>query len=260
MSDFMTTLSYWRGRFAIQSELESRGFMIPRHFQELVASECSPDSRCRLDVFWDEVAREYICNRGHADSARRLFSEDPSYRSKYLDELDALRTPSPLFKVTPLHPCLKEYSEKLYTDRDFGKKVIDKIEDNKRPEISKHGGPFGFPWTGSKAEVGLIFADLMTRKGFRKSKKSFVKKSSSGLFFGGFADTGGRSRCTAVPFHFFIAKDQDMVEMFELSFDRVIPGFWYYYRFDGMESAALGFRAHVEMIDIMSESFSLEPS
>jgi hypothetical protein len=50
-----------------------------------------------------------------------------------------------------------------------------------------------------------------------------------------------------------------MVEIFELSFDRVTPGFWHYYRFSSIESAALGFRAHVEMIDIMSESFSLEP-
>jgi len=47
--------------------------------------------------------------------------------------------------------------------------------------------------------------------------------------------------------------------MFELSFDRVTRGFWYYYRFDSIESAALGFRAHVEMIDIMSESFPSEP-
>jgi hypothetical protein len=255
----MTTLSCWRGRFAVQSELESRGFMIPRRFQELVASECSPDARHRLGLFWDEVAREYICSGGRADSARRLFYQIPSYRSKYLDALDSLRTPSPLFKVTPLHPCLEEYSEKLYSDRDFSKKVIDKIEDNKRPEIAEHGGSFGLPWTGSKAEVGPIFADLMRKKGFEKQKKSFVKKSSSGLFFGGFADTGGRPRCIAVPFHFFIAEDQDMVKMFELSFDRVTPGFWYYYRFGSIESAALGFRAHVEMIDIMSESFSLKP-
>jgi hypothetical protein len=185
--------------------------MIPRRFQELVASECSPDDRRGLDLFWDEVAREYICSGGRTDSARRLFSEIPSYRSKYLDELASLRTDSPLFKVTPLHPCVEGYSEKLYSDRDFGQKVIGKIEDNKRPEIAKHGGPFGSSWTGSKAEIGLIFADLMSRKGFKKLKKSFVKKSSSGLFFGGFADTGGRPRCIAVPFHFFIAEDRDMV-------------------------------------------------
>jgi hypothetical protein len=206
MSDFMTMLSRWRGRFAVQSELESRGFMIPRRFQELVASECSADARNKLGLFWDEVAREYICSGGRADSARRLFSEIASYRSKYLDELDSLRTTSPLFKVTPLHPCLKEYRAKLYSDRDFGKKVINKIEHNKRPEIATHGGPFGLPWTGSKAEVGPIFADLMSKKGFKKLKKSFVKKSSSGLFFGGFADTGGSPYCIAVPFHFFSRK------------------------------------------------------
>jgi hypothetical protein len=103
------------------------------------------------------------------------------------------------------------------------------------------------------------FCRFDEKKGVRETKKSFVKKSSSGLFFGGFADTGGRPRCIAVPFHFFIAEDQDMVKMFELSFDRVTPGFWYYYRFGSIESAALGFRAHVEMIDIMSESFSLKP-
>jgi hypothetical protein len=91
----MTMLSRWRGRFAVQSELESRGFMIPRRFQELVASECSAHARNKLGLFWDEVAREYICSGGRADSARRLFSEIASYRSKYLDEHDSLRTTSP---------------------------------------------------------------------------------------------------------------------------------------------------------------------
>jgi hypothetical protein len=181
----MTTLSCWRGRFAVQSELESRGFMIPRRFQELVASECSPDARHRLGLFWDEVAREYICSGGRADSARRLFYQIPSYRSKYLDALDSLRTPSPLFKVTPLHPCLEEYSEKLYSDREFSKKVIDKIEDNKRPEIAEHGGSFGLPWTGSKAEVGPIFADLMRKKGFEKQKNLSLRSRHLASFLEG---------------------------------------------------------------------------
>jgi hypothetical protein len=233
--------------------------MIPRHYQELVASECSPDARHNLNLFWDEMAHEYICSAGSVDSAKRLFSVE-SYRSKYLDELFSARRPSTQFKVEPLHPCLSEYSKKLYTQRDFGPAVIGRLEEKKRPEMAKYGGSFASSWTGLKAEAGPIFAELMSEKGFKKLKKSFVKKSLSGLVFGGFSDSGGRAYCIAVPFHFFIAEDLDMGEMFEVSFERVAPGFWYYYRFDSIESAALGFRAHVEMIDIMSDSFSLEPS
>lgn len=255
MSDFLELLSRWRGRSFVQRELESRGFMIPTRYQEFISAVCSSDARCGLDLYWDEVARECVCSGGQVDSLSRSFPDTRCYRSEYLDELASLRKPSSLFKLAPLHPCLNEVAIKRRSDLALDPKMIATVDAEKLPEIRRHGLRSD-QWTGEKKDAGRIFAELMQAKGFKKRKGSFVKVSSSGLIFGGVADLGGRPYCFTVPFHFFVAADLDIIESFGLGFEPITPGFWFYSRFDNKESALLGFRPYVEMIDIMSESFS----
>jgi hypothetical protein len=255
MSDLLELLSRWWGRSFVQRELESRGFMIPTRYQEFISATCSPDARPGLDLYWDEVARECVCSGGQVNSVARSFPDTRCYRSQYLDELASAPKPSSLFQPAPLHPCLSEYGIKRRTDPEFDSRLIRKLEAEKQPEINQYGlRPE--QWTGEKKDVGRIFAELMQAKGFKKRKKSFVKVSSSGLVFGGVADLGGRPYCITVPFYFFVAADLEFIESFGFGFWTIIPGFWFYYRFDSRESALLGFRAHVDVIDIMSESFS----
>jgi hypothetical protein len=230
---------------------------IPAQYQKLVAAECTADTTRDLDLYWDEETREYVCSRGQANSLTREIPDPRYYRSKYLDELALVRKPSSVFKVneaTPLHPCLKEFAIKRRFNPDLDPGMIRKLATAKQSEIYQLGITAD-QWSGEKRDVGSIFAALMKGKGFRRWKRSFVKEATSGLIFGGFADLGGRPFCINVPFHFFIAEDSDMIEIFELSFWPVVPGFWFYYGFDRIESGLLGFRAHVEMIDIMSQSF-----
>jgi hypothetical protein len=261
--EFLELLSRWKGRSHVQSQLETRGFMIPRQYQALVEAQCAADARGGLDLYWDEHAREYVCSAGRANSFTREFFGVSSYRSQYLDKLALSRKESPLFATPPLHPCLLEFATKCRADASFEPRTIEEIEAHKLPEMHALGSRFS--WTGQKKEARSIFSDLMREKGFAKLRNhrrdrmpgSFVKDSTCGLIFGGVVDVGGRPFCVAVPFHFFIAGDLAMDNLFELSFNFIVPGFWHYYRFGNLESAVLGFQAHVEMIDIMSTSFSL---
>jgi hypothetical protein len=255
MSDFLERLSRWRGRSFVQRELESRGFLIPTRYQEFISAACSPDARHGLDLYWDEVAREYVCSGGQVNSIARSFPDTRCYRSEYLDELASVRKPSSLFELAPLHLCLNEVAIKRRSDLGFDPQMIRTVDTEKQPEIQRHGLR-SEQWTGEKKDVGRIFAELMQAKDFKKRKASFLKASPSGLVFGGVADLGGRPYCITVPFNFFVAADLDIIESFGLSFEPIAPGFWFYSRFDSRESGLLGFRAYVEMIDIMSESFS----
>jgi hypothetical protein len=254
MGDLFRLLSGWRGRSLVQEQLEARGFIIPSEYQRLVAAQCSEASRLDLQLYWDEAAREYVCSAGQADSATRSFPDVLCYRSGYLDRLAAVRGPTTILGVAALHPCLNEFATKRRTDPDLDAGMIRKLEADKRVEARQHGILVD-EWSGEKSDIAQIFARLMQAKGFRKHKKSFIKEGARGLVFGGFADTGGRPYSIVVPFHFFISADVRSLEAFEISFERVTPGFWFYYRFDSIETALLGFLAHVEMIDIIANAF-----
>jgi len=254
MRQFMELLSRWRGRSHVQRALETRGYILPKHYQELVAASCSSDARLDLDLYWDEEAREYVCSAGQANTATRTFPDFPSYRSQYLDHLATIRKPSSLFHVSPLHPCLSEFKTRERIEPGFGDSFVEALQSEKRAEIRRLGVRADL-WSGEKEDVGRVFEGLMEAKGFSRWKRFFRKQSDSGLVFSGFADLGGRPFCIAVPFHFFIASGSDVLETFEFSPLCVIPGFWFYYGFDAVDAGVLGFQAYVEIIDIMSQSF-----
>jgi hypothetical protein len=254
MKQFVKLLSRWRGRAHVQRALEARGYMLPRHFQESIAASCSSEARLDLDRYWDEEAREYICSAGQANTATRTFPDFPSYRSQYLDHLASIRKPSPLFPVSPLHPCLNEFKTRERMDPAFGESFVEALQSEKRAEIDRLGMRTDL-WGGEKEDVGRVFESLMSAKGFSRWKRFFRKQSNSGLVFSGFADLGGRPFCISVPFHFFIANGSDLLEIFEFSPMSVIPGFWFYHGFNSVDGGVLGFQAYIEMIDIMSESF-----
>jgi hypothetical protein len=254
MRQFVELLSPWRGRSHVQRELEARGYLLPRRYQESVAASCSSEARLDLDKYWDEDAREYICAAGQVDTATRTFPDFPSYRSQYLDQLASIRKPSLLFPVNPLHPCLREFKVRERTEPGFAASCIEALQAEKRAEIRRLGIKADL-WSGEKGDVGRVFESLMSAKGFSKWKRFFRKQSNSGLVFSGFADLRGRPFCIAVPFHFFVGYSSEEPETFEFSPVRAIPGFWFYYGFNTVDAGVLGFQAYTEIIDVMSESF-----
>src|SRR6266436_2812158 len=139
MSEFLALLSHWRGRSFVQRELESRGFVVPTRYQQLVATYCSPDSRRDLDHYWDEAAREYICSAGQVNSTTRAFPDVPCYRSKYLDDLASTKNPSPVPKVRRLHPCLDEFEIRRRSNPEVDLRMIEGLQAQKRSEIRRHG-------------------------------------------------------------------------------------------------------------------------
>jgi len=254
MRKFIELLSRWRGRSHVQRELEARGYLLPRRYQEAVAASCSSEARLDLDKYWDEDAREYVCSAGQVNTATRTFPDFLSYRSQYLDQLASIRKPSSLFPVNPLHPCLVEFTVRERTEPGFGASYVEALQSEKRAEIRRLGIRADL-WSGEKKDVRRVFESLMSAKGFSKWKRFFRKQSDSGLVFSGFADLGGRPFCIAVPFHFFVGHNSDELETFEFSPVRAIPGFWFYYGFNTVNAGVLGFQAYTEIIDIMSESF-----
>lgn len=238
----------------MQRKLESRGYMIPSHYQQLVVAQCSVENQKDIDTYWNEVAREYICSAGQIDSATRSFPDVPCYRSRYLDALSSSRESSSLFKVTPLHPCYRELAVRRRTNPQLDSTIIKDLEAQKRPEIRERGIRSEM-WTGQKKDVGPIFANLMKANGFYKCNRSFIRKNSTGLVFGAFTELGGRPYCIAVPISLFISAESDMTEIFELSPEMIVPGFWFYYRFASTDAAVLGFHAYADFIDIVSDSF-----
>jgi hypothetical protein len=254
-SEFQAALSSWRGRPYILRELEYRGFGIHRHYDQVVAAGCPSGMGGDLQLYWNEMAREYICSRGRAKSWARLFPEMECYRSKYLDDLALRQSNEPPFRRA-MHPCILAFETKRPSGHLSG--VNKNLEILKVREIESHKVYADF-WDGTAQSIPVIFHNLMTKKGFKKQgKKNYIKRVDNGLLFGGHVDLGGKPYCISVPFRFFIAHRVTEVkeDVFELWLHRVEEGINSYRIFASNEAAVLGFRAYVEMFDILSQSFS----
>ena len=235
--------------------LYSRGFAVHQKYEEIVRSQCNADERDSLDVYWEEMAREFICSAGRANSIQRSFPDRGAYRSAYLDSLATDEFDNSL-GLAPIsfHPCEQKFALRKREDRQFMLNITPALEEFKRQECQQHKID-GSLWDGTKMGARLCFERLLIIRGFSKVNKSFVKKSPSGLFLTVNIDTGGKRYCLQLPIYLSISTDKNLTDFFPLSLPKIIEGVWYYSIFKSAETAVLGVGAYVEMIDILSDSF-----
>jgi hypothetical protein len=249
-------LSRWLGRAYLLKELEERGFAIHKHYEQIVMDQCPGETGRNLALYWDEMAREYICSCGLAKSWIRQFPAMECYRSNYLDELDRHRPHSPDFQRAPMHPCILAFETKRLRSA-YALEITERLEALKSNEIELHG-IWPDAWSGMNADITPIFETLMDDRGFKRQGRKYIKQDRNGLVFGGSVEFSRRPYCVQVPFRFFIthAEMRHKRDIFELNFRRIVEGFYSYEIIKSAQAGVLGFRAHVEMIDIISQSFS----
>jgi hypothetical protein len=266
-SKLIEALKRWRGRPFVMQELQRRGFHAPARYEGLVAKHCDAEAARDLGLYWDEIAREYICSRGTAQWWVREFPRESGYRSSYLDKLAAHRPVSPHFQRAHMHPCILAFETKRKLQPGFFvAEITEPLEKLKREEIAAHAIRES-DWSGIKRDVRPIFQARMAEKGFKKRGRLSVKETSSGLTFVGGADLG-RQVYSAITFNLSIVHNEAMPNddafslqfrnpaEFNLRFRNIAEGFYIYQLGRDTGSVLLGMQAHVEMIDILFQSFA----
>lgn len=87
MHPLLAILARWPGRPETKRLLQTKGYWLPDRYREIILTNCNGLGLSNLDLYWDEVALEYLCSAGRVRSDERIFSDETSYRSAYLDSL-----------------------------------------------------------------------------------------------------------------------------------------------------------------------------
>jgi hypothetical protein len=247
-------LGTWIGRQATERAFETRGFSVHRIWQHRMAEFCGPGA-AQLDRYWNEVARETMCNAGKSDPNTRKFLVNPSYRSSYLDELAARMVVEAPFRAPPLVECLFEYVKKCFRDHEF---VMDetvffegaKEGEAERLSISAQG------WGGRKRDVLRFAEEFGASLGFAARRNHFAKASPAGLAFEFKVDLAGYPNCgRGLPLQFQIHHPDDAKFIYDVNFDRLVPGFSRYAYCEMPRSYVLGIRAHIEFFNVLLDCF-----
>jgi hypothetical protein len=253
----LMVLSTWKGRPAMQADLEARGFFLPRVWQERLIDFCGPNGSTGLSHYWDESAMETVCSAGKGSPDKRKFMVRPHYHSAYLDELAArMDFAEAPFRNPPIHRCLYQHMKKSYYDRSFALNETALFESLKETEIKSHSISSA-GWQGRKKDVIPFARQFGATRHFTGKGTTFVKKAPGGLRFRCRVDLGGVPDCTAtVPLLFDIYHESDPNFRYgPISFDRIIPGFSKYAYCGSPNSYVLGILAHIELFDLLSKSF-----
>jgi hypothetical protein len=252
----LSILSTWKGRPAMQANLEARGFFVPRRWQDRMIQFCGPNVSTDLTRYWDESAMETVCSAGKGSPDKRKFMVEPRYHSVYLDELAArMDFADPYFRNAPIHRCAFEYMKKNH-DRDFAVNETAMFESMKEAEIQSHAISSA-GWGGKKKDLIPFAWQFATEMNFVSKNRHFVKKSAAGLVFEFKVDVGGIPDCTRyLPLLFDIYHESEPDFRYSpVSFDRMIPGFSRYAYCASPKSFVLGLLAHVEFFDLFYNSF-----
>jgi hypothetical protein len=244
--------SSWKGRQALQSSLEGRGFEVPGEWRQKIVDMCGEDAGT-LQRYWDEVATEAFCCAGKVNSEARKFIVEPGYRSSFLDELAAkVDFAEPPYRYPPLVRCLYEYIRRARRDRSFLDDETAYLETVKQREIERFSlSAEGL--AGRKRDLVPVVAKLTALRGFNQRRNSFIKKTAGDVIFQIYVDVGGIPELGfGLPLHCSIYHMSDPEFVYQAtSFDRIVPGFFKYEYCPTPESCVLGILVHVEMFEIL---------
>ncbi|MEI9985763.1 MAG: hypothetical protein WDN69_22830 [Aliidongia sp.] len=175
MSNLLEILSRWRGRRYVSDALRCRGFLIPQSYEAVIKEQCATDDRASVDIYWEEIAREFVTSAGVTNSVSRYISERGGYKSGYLDDLYVLEASRGSKNLTnSLHPCDRKFLQRKYEDRLFSLEIADQMEALKMAEIECHNIDASM-WNGTKAGSRNCFRELLTKSGYRINGKIFYE-------------------------------------------------------------------------------------
>jgi hypothetical protein len=253
-------LSTWRGRQAMQTAFEQKGFLIHLRWQERMIDLCGRDKAAELKRYWDESAAEFVRCAGKVHSDHRRFGVDPPpYRSSYLDQLASkVDFAEPPYRHPPLLKCVYEYRRRSQTDRPFHESERSYFEGLKEREIS--GFSVSSDGLEDKKRDLVPFVKMIgAPRGYEERRRRFVKKSQAGLIFEIKLDLGGiPHRASGLPLKLYIYHKSNREFVFEATLlDAIVPGFFRYGYCPTPDSTVLGLLAHIEFFDLLFYSFGV---
>lgn len=255
MHPLLITLAQWPGRRPTKALLESRGYWLPRRYEEIVSASCS--DMTSLEKYWDEVAMEYMCSAGLGNADRRTVSET-SYRSKYLDDLASERIKRDgILDGASLNTWLREFKTVMQSSpKEEGASwtwLHNQLRKHKKDEIE------GFrisadQWTGKKKDFYDFLGKISEARGFQFKKKKW-RKNFDDLEICCSVDKGmHRAWAFQLPFNFEIFHRAELDFVFNFArANTLMPGFHYYSLHKQPEEAILGIQAHVDLLDAIGE-------
>ena len=173
MNDLIRILSFWPGRRPMQEHMQFKGYWLPQRFSEMVLEYVCDCDEPSLQFYWDEVARECLCNPPTMSDNRKYNpGAFPNYRSAYLDELAA--SPENVAAegaILSLHPGYRKFQELMYSVPGMILQVADRIKEEKESEISTlkidSSG-----WKGSKSDSTEFLGKIANRAASQSRERS----------------------------------------------------------------------------------------
>jgi hypothetical protein len=270
MSPLHKALQGWRGPGIIQRLLRDTGYSAHTVYRNCIVDYCK--SKCLaidLDIYWEEIAKEYVSSAGSAFDLGRHRNTEGYYRSPYLDRLqmEAQNLISKFSTLPSVHPCIHEYMSELeFGDRSLYSRIRKKVEEKKVEECLTHGIS-GTQWSGYKRGLNLVLDEVAELRGFEIIGSrgihselptiTYGLRARSGLLFYFHADNGaGEPLAARLPIDFWIGYEKvTRDDFFVADFRHVIPGFEQYAYYSTPKSAVLGIRALLGAFDALARSF-----
>lgn len=255
MHELLMTLAQWPGRRATKALLESRGYWLPRRYEEIVSTDCRDVAS--LEKYWDEVAMEYMCSAGLGNADRRTVSET-SYRSKYLDDLAAERIiRNGVLDGTSLNDCLRDFKSVMQsTPKEEGTSwtwLHRQLRKCKKEEIEEFCISAD-QWKGKKSDFYDFLGIISEARGFQFKKNKWRKKLEN-LEICFSIDKGmNRAWTFQLPLTLEIFHRAEPDFVFNVArANTLMPSFHYYSLHKQPEEAILGIQAHVDLLDAIGE-------
>ena len=273
MADFCSALAGWKGRPYVEAEIKRRGFGLSFEYQKYIEYLGNADKGDDISVqeYWNEVAMEYICSGGAAQSDIRRVPDGSLYRSAYLDSLARARAVDDReLTGAPLSFCVEKFREENENNNYIHVQNLWKIFSRRKVAEICSLGLSGAVEFLNQSNLWKLATEIAQNRGFFGARvsdynfalkaKGFAKELPNGLvfYFGIDADSNGINH-GYVPIEFFISHIGSPDRCARLrNFDVVSPGFQYYSVFDSPDAAALGISALIEACDILSSSFNID--
>ncbi|CCD85076.1 hypothetical protein BRAD285_3500 [Bradyrhizobium sp. ORS 285] len=259
----LRAVTTWSGRQPTQVAFEALGFGLHRIWQDRVVQFCGEEQSNLVNRYWDETARETMQTLGKSAPDQRVFQIEPEYRSSFLDELFAARDfLEPDYPYPSLIKCLFHRFKRIWVDTAFREAEVAFFDEAHKAETDRFAVQTT-GWTGRKREV-IPFVDAFCKSLDFKALRKCWRKNIGDLVFEVSVDLGGNPSCITPPLKFKIyhADERDFVYDLQggLALERLVPGFEEYARCRDAADYVLGVKAHIELFNVIADSFSSSPA